>query len=1412
MKKNKLPHFNPLLLFFLLTFSCVKDDPIATKGNINGKVTELVTGKLISGAQVRVSGEQETKTTGQDGSYQFSQITAGSYTVNVSKSGYVSDSKTLTVIPEKTTSGDFILEKDLPTLSSNALIFNNEIKTTTLTLKNTRSGVMNFSIESSKPWLKPNPLSSVIQPLNEKIITVSVDFTNLPFGNYQEYIVINVGEASISIPVQVDYTQPPFIEIIKPNVDETYKMGEVIPVEWNSNLIGKVRLELYRFSSPFLTIAAEILNNKGGNYTWTLPAIEQESYQIRISSIENQEIAEISGVFNIIEGPTVPVVLTKNPIQNLSTSVQIPGEILNIGIQATEISQYGHVYSKNNQNPSVSDQKTRLGSSSGEKNYLSEITNLEPGETYYIRAYATNTKGTGYGDVLTITTEANVPVVETAAVLSIEQNSAISGGTVTNDGGSDIQQRGLCWGVNSPVTVDNNLLIDGTNTIGTFTTIMSSLSAATTYYIRAYAKNSSGVGYGEQKSFTTNAGLPSIKTILAQAKGATDAIAEGEVFSNGGENLISFGFVYALTTNPTIENNKIEVGENIQGEYSYNLSNLTPQKTYYLRAYATNSTGTVYGEEKIFNTNEGDYFIIKKPSENEILSVDQDYQIEWQSNLSSKRLIIEHFNGENLVSELTDNAYVNTNNYRWYLPKNLEAIDNNYIRILDYATLEEIGRSPVFEIGKHLAVLEPTTSQQVQPTAVNIKWESNYSTYLKFELYRGSSIITQIANGIDATAQQYTWNAAENFLPTAANYRIKMTDTENNQFLFSNQFELLPAPPGVNTISKSEITHQSVFCEGSVYNDTGASIIDRGFVWAVEENPTLENAGNNKISLSDGAQNFQTTIYNLNRNTTYYLRAYATSSAGTGYGSQLVFKTLAQGVLLNTAAVQSITHDSAQSGGTISDDGGAEITARGICWSTNPNPTIRDAITDNGTGTGSFESQLTGLNLNTAYFVRAYATSDLGTSYGVQQSFITSDGSLSIITNEISEIQTMSAIGGGNILDDGGSIITARGLCWSTNPNPTIENDKTMDGSGPGSFISQITGLTLNTTYYIRSYATNELRTTYGQEIIFKTRNELVYRADNGITIKADPSANIGDTGVINGVTYTVVDKEMLQQMIWDNEDISKVCTTKITNMSGLFVQYEIDGSDLITWDVSSVTDMSYMFDGNLFKGDLNIWDVSNVTNMFAMFRRKDLRYPENRDDRYPEFGEWDLSSVTNMSHMFERQSSDNYQLKRDLNISNWDVSSVTDMSNMFRNHKWGVPDITNWNVSNVTDMNNMFYQAREFNQDIGEWDVSNVTNMSYMFNGTNFNHDIGEWDVSNVTDMSYMFYYADEFNQDIGNWDVSNVTNMDKMFLRARAINQDLSKWNVDNVTRCDEAVGTGMQNIWTRPKPELFCFNRYF
>jgi surface protein len=188
------------------------------------------------------------------------------------------------------------------------------------------------------------------------------------------------------------------------------------------------------------------------------------------------------------------------------------------------------------------------------------------------------------------------------------------------------------------------------------------------------------------------------------------------------------------------------------------------------------------------------------------------------------------------------------------------------------------------------------------------------------------------------------------------------------------------------------------------------------------------------------------------------------------------------------------------------------------------------------------------------------------------------------------------------------------------------------------------------------------------------------------------------------------------------------------------------------------------------------------VTDMSWMFYGDTIDFPTFNQP----IGNWDVSSVTDMSYMFYEAISFNQP------IGNWDVSNVTDMSWMFYGGDLEVPDfnqpIGNWNVSSVTNMTGMFATnegSSPFNQPIGDWDVSNVTDMSRMFSGaSNFNQPIGNWVVSNVTDMDEMFFGADTFNQPIGNWDVSNVTDMSVMFFGANTFNQPIGNWNVSNVT----------------------------
>lgn len=197
-------------------------------------------------------------------------------------------------------------------------------------------------------------------------------------------------------------------------------------------------------------------------------------------------------------------------------------------------------------------------------------------------------------------------------------------------------------------------------------------------------------------------------------------------------------------------------------------------------------------------------------------------------------------------------------------------------------------------------------------------------------------------------------------------------------------------------------------------------------------------------------------------------------------------------IAVTTNSITGITMNSATSGGYVLNDGGYPVTSRGVIWSTSPDPTINlNSKTNDGSGMGAFTSNITGLSPNTVYYIRAYATNITGTAYGNQDSINTVNYSLPIIsTSPVSLITEKTCESGGNITNNGGNPISSKGVVWSTSPNPNISLlTRTYDGTGIGPFTSKINGLSGNTTYYLKAYATNSAGTAYGNEITFRTLN-----------------------------------------------------------------------------------------------------------------------------------------------------------------------------------------------------------------------------------------------------------------------------------------------------------------------------------
>jgi len=236
-------------------------------------------------------------------------------------------------------------------------------------------------------------------------------------------------------------------------------------------------------------------------------------------------------------------------------------------------------------------------------------------------------------------------------------------------------------------------------------------------------------------------------------------------------------------------------------------------------------------------------------------------------------------------------------------------------------------------------------------------------------------------------------------------------------------------------------------------------------------------------------------------------------------------------IAISTGAVTELAATTVKVSGNITNAGGGTVTSRGICYSTAPNPTVNSGKTTEGTGVGEFTSTLTNLLAGTTYYAKAYGENSRGISYGSEISFTTL-GPPKLTTTAVSNITATTATSGGTIISDGGSPITAKGVVWSTSPSPTIDlSTKTNDGTGVGAFTSSLSNLTNNTKYYFRSYATNIVGTSYGEEFSFITsapvppilesfkQGLVAYYPFNG---NANDESGNGNNGIVNGPTLTV--------------------------------------------------------------------------------------------------------------------------------------------------------------------------------------------------------------------------------------------------------------------------------------------------
>lgn len=309
---------------------------------------------------------------------------------------------------------------------------------------------------------------------------------------------------------------------------------------------------------------------------------------------------------------------------------------------------------------------------------------------------------------------------------------------------------------------------------------------------------------------------------------------------------------------------------------------------------------------------------------------------------------------------------------------------------------------------------------------------------------------------------------------------------------------ILPeALPTVSLLSVDNITDDAATFSGAVLTIGSSRVSRHGFCWSKQENPEVATAEQCNFGDCGEAKDLTYTVSLLEENTTYYVRAYAENSVGISYSNQLRFTTTEAPCppVVETGDVASVRASQVDVYGKVLKVGHSEgITQYGHVWARTSNPTVDNMRTELGPlhATGTYLSNITGLEPNTTYHVRAYATNGIGTSYGKDMTFTTSTDIVTLTTIAARDIIHNEATVGGSISYDGGNTIVERGVCWGVDKNPTISNDKATSAGTGERFEVRLKGLTELTTYHARAYVlTAEDKVYYGNDIAFSTTHEI---------------------------------------------------------------------------------------------------------------------------------------------------------------------------------------------------------------------------------------------------------------------------------------------------------------------------------
>lgn len=477
-----------------------------------------------------------------------------------------------------------------------------------LTLTNKGNGSVNYEIKSSNDWICLSKTSGKVSTTD--YMTVTVNRGSLAAGEYSGQITFIVGEETVIVPIKLIIPAKSCPMVSFDAVKNVAYNGAVLSGTIIS--VGNTKITRYGFCWAQHTepTVNDSFSNMGDcsipmSFDGTITNLAANTkYHVRAYA-ENDEGISYSNeeAFTTTGIPVIPTVQTKE-ITNIKSNTASAGGFLSSLGNVTVISQHGHIWGTSDKLEVSKATKTELGKLEEPTAFSSEITDLNPNQKYYVCAYATNEKGTAYGETIQFTTSAADMVLTTNEVTDIIHNAATCGGTITNYGGRTVKECGVCWSLKEEAVSTNDWKVISKLEKDKWSCRLEGLDKETDYYARAYVQASDGaLFYGPIRKFTTTqeVKLPSIAKVTITGIDTQGATLQSSVTDKGNSIITTCGFCWSTNANPTTENETLAC-ETANAAFGAKLSGLKDGAKYYVRAYAINAMGIGYSEQAEFTT------------------------------------------------------------------------------------------------------------------------------------------------------------------------------------------------------------------------------------------------------------------------------------------------------------------------------------------------------------------------------------------------------------------------------------------------------------------------------------------------------------------------------------------------------------------------------------------------------------------------------------------------------------------------------------------------------------------------------------------------------------------------------------------------------------------------------------------